>query len=330
MPPPPPPTCNVVSDDFSNAALWTHPVLSTAISCPLVYNPTMYISVNKFNFGQSRDNNMNYFYRTVPTISNTDFRADIDFRHVTNGLSAGGAGHTLLALNDGTKPFFNETTSIGGFPCGGTPLTLTTPSVQNGIAVTFESDVPIAPNYFEFKVYLNVSGVITPAGTPINVGLANNQYFISLERTPSTSELRIYSDIARTILVGTSTPFIIPASISGLNTVDIGTNEWQNHDRMLTGFLKKLCISNTGILTTENFAKNQPKVFPNPTNNILNIQSLETILSTEIIDINGRIIHSLSQNNNEIILNIEGLQSGIYLLKVTTENGSSIHKIIKQ
>jgi Secretion system C-terminal sorting domain len=325
-----PPTCNVVSDDFSNATLWTHPVLPTAVSCPTVYSSTMNISLNKFNFGQSRDNNMNYFYRNVGAISNSGFLANIDFKHTTNGTSGGGAGHTLLALNDGTKPFFNETTSTGGAPCGGIPLTLTTPSIQNGIAVTFESDLAVAPNFFEFKVYLNLAGAITPAGTPINVGLANTQFFISLERTSITSgELRVYSDIARTILVGSSGTFPIPAGILGLNTVDIGTNEWQNHDRMLTGFLKNLCISNTSSLAnvSNEIEKNVVKVYPNPTKNILNVSTIENIKSLELFDLNGRMI---IKNENLESINIENLNSGIYLLKINTENGISSQRIIKE
>lgn len=325
-----PPTCNVVSDDFSNAALWTHPVLPTAISCPIVYSSTMNISSNKFNFGQSRDNNMNYFYRIVPLISNSNFRADIDFKHTTNGLSAGGAGHTLLALNDGIKPFFNEITSTGGVPCSNTPLALTTPSSQNGIAVTFESDLPVAPTFFAFKVYLNVAGAIIPAGVPINVGLANTQFFISLERfSPTLAELRVYSDPTRFILVGTSTPFPIPASISGLNTVDIGTNEWQEADRMLTGFLKNLCISNTGTLANENFEANQTKIFPNPTNGIITIESQETINQIELFDLNGRKIYSDYQEKNTSIINLDMFSPGIYLLQIATNKGIETKRIMK-
>ena len=46
------------------------------------------------------------------------------------------------------------------------------------------------------------------------------------------------------------------------------------------------------------------------------------------MDINGRTILSSSQSKNQVTLNIEDFKSGIYLLKVTTANGSSTHKII--
>lgn len=83
-------------------------------------------------------------------------------------------------------------------------------------------------------------------------------------------------------------------------------------------------------LANAKFDNAEIKIFPNPASNILNINTSSIITSIEIVDINGRIIQSLSQNSNEVILNIENLQSGMYLLKVTTENGSSIEKIIKK
>ncbi len=83
-------------------------------------------------------------------------------------------------------------------------------------------------------------------------------------------------------------------------------------------------------LANTKFDNAEIKIFPNPTSNILNINTSSTITSLEIIDTNGRRIQSLFQNSNEVILNIESLQSGIYLLKVTTEKGTSIQKIIKK
>ncbi len=71
------------------------------------------------------------------------------------------------------------------------------------------------------------------------------------------------------------------------------------------------------------------RIYPNPMDAFLNINATATILNTEIVDINGRTIQTSAQNKNEVALNLENLQSGIYLLKVTTENGSSIQKIIK-
>ena len=71
-------------------------------------------------------------------------------------------------------------------------------------------------------------------------------------------------------------------------------------------------------------------IFPNPTSSNLNIKSIDTILQTELVDFNGRIILSSAPNQKEFIINMEGLSSGMYLLKVTTDSGSSIKKIVKK
>ena len=130
-----------------------------------------------------------------------------------------------------------------------------------------------------------------------------------------------------------SPPFLIGSPFAGVNqsscTLNVPAGSvaayeamavWTNFNPIIGSFLST---------NFYDFYENI-KVYPNPTQNSLNIQSTSTIFSTEIIDINGRTIQSLSQNSNDIILDIENFQSGIYLLKVTTENGSSIQKIIKK
>ena len=71
-------------------------------------------------------------------------------------------------------------------------------------------------------------------------------------------------------------------------------------------------------------------VYPNPTNGVLNINSKSSIITINITDLNGRLIQASNQNNNQVAINVENLQSGIYLLKITTESGVSTQKIIKE
>jgi hypothetical protein len=328
---PTPPTCNFIFDDFSNATLWNHPVLPTTVSCPSVFN-TIYIASNKLNFGQSRDNNMNYFYRSIPIVSNSDFKANIDFKHITNGLSAGGAGHTLLALSSSTLPFFNDPATIsGGTPCSASTMTFSH-TLHNGIAVIFESDLAAAPTYFEFKVYLNNNGFITPGGVGVNVGLANTNYYLSLERIGTTSGLlTVYSDYNRTIPIGNSGIFTIPASISSLNTVSIGTNEWQDHNRMLTGNLKNLCINNTSTSSVDEneITQNNLHVFPNPTTDKITIESMETIQQIEIYNVLGEKVGHKASTSNTVELSLANLEKGIYLIKIVSEKGNFTKQIIK-
>jgi hypothetical protein len=337
-----PDLCNVVSDDFSNATIWAHPVLGLPLACNTL--ATMSITGGQFLFLQSRDNNFNYMNRSGLTISDTDFKAEIDFTHTSNGVSGsgiGGAGHTILALNNGFEPFFSATSSIGspGSACSTIPLLLT-PNAQIGIAVTFESDLPENPTNFFFKVYLNYGVAISSVGVPIPVGPAgvggtNTNYYIRLERVGTTSgTLSVFSDASHSTLVTGTLPatFIIPATINTLNTVQIGGNEWQEEPRMLTGIVDNLCIQNTEALANNPFQSidNIFQLFPNPTSNIVNINSNSNIKSIELIDLNGRTIRTSLLNATKTTMNLDKLASGMYYVKVCTENGTGTQKIIKK
>lgn len=70
-------------------------------------------------------------------------------------------------------------------------------------------------------------------------------------------------------------------------------------------------------------------LFPNPVNNILNINSLLTITKVQIIDLNGRIVKKIEGNNPINQINVSDLFSGVYLLNIETEEGFFTKKIVK-
>jgi endonuclease/exonuclease/phosphatase family metal-dependent hydrolase len=74
------------------------------------------------------------------------------------------------------------------------------------------------------------------------------------------------------------------------------------------------------------------EIFPNPTNGHLSIDLTQYKHATalEIIDINGKVIHSMLYQENQLIdLNIEG-PSGIYLLTLESGNNKSVTRLIKK
>jgi hypothetical protein len=81
--------------------------------------------------------------------------------------------------------------------------------------------------------------------------------------------------------------------------------------------------------TSQNSLQNSLTIFPNPTNNMININANNMILQTEIYDVNGRLIANSSHNSENVILDVSSLSNGIYMLKIATENGVSIQKVVK-
>jgi hypothetical protein len=73
-------------------------------------------------------------------------------------------------------------------------------------------------------------------------------------------------------------------------------------------------------------------VYPNPTRDILNIQSNSTtIKNVEIYDIQGRrIIDIPADGQTSLNMNISSYKSGIYFVKINTVGGSVTRKIIKR
>jgi hypothetical protein len=71
-------------------------------------------------------------------------------------------------------------------------------------------------------------------------------------------------------------------------------------------------------------------LYPNPVGDVLNIRSSETIYSVTIYNIAGQAARILTINSNNATINMEGLNSGIYLVKVNTAKGVSTQRIVKR
>lgn len=72
-------------------------------------------------------------------------------------------------------------------------------------------------------------------------------------------------------------------------------------------------------------------MYPNPVNDILNIETQETIKSIEVYNINGSLLHKIVnigiRLQNQI--NLKYLQAGIYFVKINTDKGKKTYKIVK-
>lgn len=75
------------------------------------------------------------------------------------------------------------------------------------------------------------------------------------------------------------------------------------------------------------------EVYPNPFTEYLNVKSTQHIIqSTELLDLSGKVIRVLSgeMNRTETMLFVGELSSGTYLLRVYTNEGVLLRKIVKQ
>lgn len=82
-------------------------------------------------------------------------------------------------------------------------------------------------------------------------------------------------------------------------------------------------------LSVANLSRNTFAIFPNPAQNILNFKSAAVISEIQIYDLSGKIVIDL-QDNDLKEADVSRLSSGFYLVKATSDYGTTTAKFFKQ
>jgi len=90
----------------------------------------------------------------------------------------------------------------------------------------------------------------------------------------------------------------------------------------------------TNIVTTSQIGE-IPVIYPNPVNDILTIDistslNVTTKTKIEIVDLQGRIIKTVYLINNKTTVDVKELIGGIYTLRIYTDKGIVLKKLVKQ
>lgn len=91
------------------------------------------------------------------------------------------------------------------------------------------------------------------------------------------------------------------------------------------------CYLETSVMSFEDIF-NDISIYPNPAQNQVTIDCQEQkIKDVEIINIIGKVLKRIEiQNNSHFVVDMSDQSAGIYLLKLTTDEGVVTKKIIKQ
>lgn len=92
--------------------------------------------------------------------------------------------------------------------------------------------------------------------------------------------------------------------------------------------------TNISFATTINTAisevqKIQLRIYPNPSKDLLRVESNEPIQLLEVVNLTGSKVISINPNVSTIHINVANLPTGTYILKTSTISGQVISKIIK-
>ena len=88
----------------------------------------------------------------------------------------------------------------------------------------------------------------------------------------------------------------------------------------------------TQTLSTTEFINSKLSVYPNPAKDVITISNeIDAVVSTiEMTDLNGRIVKTKNVNAVESQISTSDLATGVYMMKIVTDQGTAIKKIIKE
>jgi len=112
---------------------------------------------------------------------------------------------------------------------------------------------------------------------------------------------------------------------SDLSLVTLDNNDWLG---LSIGTRRPFIPQDiTASLSTKSFNQIKVNVYPNPTSDVLNINTTENINNVIVYNLSGQ---KVLQTNTQPTVNVSSLNAGVYLLEVQTEKGTGIMKFVKK
>lgn len=75
---------------------------------------------------------------------------------------------------------------------------------------------------------------------------------------------------------------------------------------------------------------NSVSIYPNPSNGMVNIKGDFNIKSTQLFDVQGRLLQTNIVNDTTAVIDVSSQSNGVYFIRVITDNGMKVEKLVKQ
>jgi hypothetical protein len=177
-----------------------------------------------------------------------------------------------------------------------------------------------------YTINLATGGLILNANTWYRLGFGYN----TVTGQP-TWRLNTSTGTSTIASANWATPTLAPFEIDLAS--EAGTGNTVSFSVVFDNFVVRASATDTLLqndtfdLTSTNFS-----VSPNPTTDFITVSNLENILvnAISITDLNGRVVKQNSYSNvTNVQVNVSDLASGVYLMSITSEKGTTTKKIIK-
>jgi hypothetical protein len=94
--------------------------------------------------------------------------------------------------------------------------------------------------------------------------------------------------------------------------------------------IDRLAVTGDSCLANDTFTAANFEYYPNPVSNVLNISHSAIISKVEVINIVGQLVNSQAINSTKAQIDMSGLPSGSYLVRVSSANQVKMIKVIKR
>ena len=192
--------------------------------------------------------------------------------------------------------------------------------------VSLAEDYPL--NGIKFQALISdVNFEIATGGIIPISNITPDKVFLTNSTFSDSSSATNWETISFTFTTGTN-PSLKYLYIGGLSNVQFkvtsGTETYFYVDNVSLTRIDDLGTSDL------NFEGNDILLFPNPAQSIITIRNPNsTIKSIELYDLEGRILRKEEVNKTDLDIELSNYQSGTYIIKIKTNNGTVFRKFIK-
>ncbi len=149
-------------------------------------------------------------------------------------------------------------------------------------------------------------------------------------------------NVLRVKIERTYADYTISTSIPSIEYTEISHYYYSEENRHFIALTNELTVSGFTVqsvlqyqteatlttLGTNDFIPNQElSLYPNPAINQFTVKNIEENSTIEIVDINGRIVKTITQNTNNAI-DITELTSGYYMVQINGNHGKTVKKLV--
>jgi Secretion system C-terminal sorting domain/Fibronectin type III domain len=261
----------------------------------------------------------------VPTGYNIYLGASATTLVLLNTTPFVGTSVNITGVEHNTTYFWNILpVNVGGVATGCAPHSFTTSAVpvgcMNGALYPSATFTPATCDG------VTVNQIVTDAfaGEYSNVNVIVGQSY-TFRSSVATDFISVSTDAGITAAAGGTTPLTWTATASGvvrfyINKLNCGT-EGTNRVRSV------VCST---VLATDTFSYANFKSFPNPIKDVLNLSYDKDITNVSVINFLGQEVLTSKVNNTNTKIDMSGLTTGAYMVKVTSDNEVKTIKVIKE